>query len=234
MTARPRPRRLRHPRPAPPATRTLERARPRVPADARVSGARADLGRGLAARAEARRLAGAGHRGRQGDRANPQRPGRHEFLPELTGLADALAGRTAVLDGELVAAVGRTDDFYVLTPGRTLGPRRAGSGCRARFVEFDVLYLDDPDVYSLPYLQRRALLEGLRLAGSCWRTSNSLDCHPLDALLASTSASRDWSPSAPAACTGPASGPRTGEAQDTGVALGTQRSRGRTRRQEAD
>ncbi len=125
---RPRPRRLRHPRPAPPATRTLERARPRVPADARVSGARADLGRGLAARAEARRLAGAGHRGRQGDRANPQRPGRHEFLPELTGLADALAGRTAVLDGELVAGTGAG-----LTTSTTSPPAwRRSSACRER------------------------------------------------------------------------------------------------------
>ncbi len=30
-------------------------------------------------------------------------------LPELTGLADALAGRTTVLDGELVAGAGRAD-----------------------------------------------------------------------------------------------------------------------------
>ncbi len=42
------------------------------------------------------------------------RNGRHvtSALPELTGLADALAGRTAVLDGELIAGAGRAEDFY--------------------------------------------------------------------------------------------------------------------------
>ncbi len=105
-------------------------------------------------------------------------------LPELTGLTDALAGRTAVLDGELVAGAGRADDFYALTPRMVVGPRRAGSGCRVAFVAFDLLYLDGQDMCSLPYLQRRALLEGLGLAGPCWHVIDSLDCDPLDALLA--------------------------------------------------
>ncbi len=105
-------------------------------------------------------------------------------LPELTGLTDALAGRTAVLDGELVAGAGRADDFYALTPRMAVGPRRAGSGCRVAFVAFDLLYLDGQDMCSLPYLQRRALLEGLGLAGPCWHVIDSLDCDPLDALLA--------------------------------------------------
>ncbi len=103
-------------------------------------------------------------------------------LPELASLGDALAGRTAVLDGELVAGAGRAHDFYALTPRMTLGPRRAGSGCRVTFVAFDVLYLDGRDVCSLPYVERRALLEGLGLAGACWHTIDSLDCYPLDAL----------------------------------------------------
>ncbi len=66
----------------------------------------------------------------------------------------------------------------------TLSPRRAGSGCRVTFVAFDLLYLDGRDACSLPYVERRALLEGLGLAGSCWHTIDSLDCDPLDALLA--------------------------------------------------
>ncbi len=105
-------------------------------------------------------------------------------LPELAGLTDALTDRTVVLDGELIVGAGRARDFYGLTPRMTHGPRRAGSGCRVTFVAFDVLHLDGRDVCSQPYVERRALLEGLGLAGPCWHTIDSLDCDPLDALLA--------------------------------------------------
>ncbi len=105
-------------------------------------------------------------------------------LPELAGLTNALTDRTVVLDGELIVGAGRARDFYGLTPRMTLGPRRAGSGCRVTFVAFDVLHLDGRDVCSQPYVERRALLEGLRLAGPCWHVIDSLDCDPLDALLA--------------------------------------------------
>ncbi len=100
----------------------------------------------------------------------------------------------AVPDGELVAGAGagRGGDFYALTPRKGLVPRRAGSRCRVPFVPFDLLFLDGRDVCSLPYWERRTLLEGLGrtlleglgLAGPCWHTRHSLDCDPLDALLA--------------------------------------------------
>ena len=46
--------------------------------------------------------------------------------------------------------------------------------CRARmpvtFAAFDVLHLDGETVTRLPYLERRALLEGLDLTGPAWCT----------------------------------------------------------------
>ncbi len=75
-------------------------------------------------------------------------------------------GRTAVLDGELVAGAGRAEDFYALTPRMTLGPRRAGRGCRVTFVAFGVLFLDGSDACSQPYVEHRALLKGLKASGS--------------------------------------------------------------------
>ncbi|WP_183061575.1 ATP-dependent DNA ligase [Motilibacter peucedani] len=102
-------------------------------------------------------------------------------LPELAGLVDALGGRSVVLDGELVAGAGAARDFYALGPRMA---RRAGSGgCRVSFVAFDVLWLDGRNVCALPYLERRALLEELGLAGECWSTSTVFDCAP-EVLLA--------------------------------------------------
>ncbi len=83
-----------------------------------------------------------------------------------------------------IVGAGRAGDFYGLTPRMALNPARAGSGCPVTFVTFDVLHLDGSDVCSLPYVERRALLEGLGLAGPCWHVIDSLDCYPLDALLA--------------------------------------------------
>jgi bifunctional non-homologous end joining protein LigD len=68
-----------------------------------------------------------------------------DSLPELAGLVDALNGRTAVLDGELIACAGGRPDFYALTP------RMAQTGRHARWasvqvpvtlVAFDLLHLN--------------------------------------------------------------------------------------------
>jgi hypothetical protein len=83
--------------------------------------------------------------------------------------AAALEGRSVVLDGELVAHQGRPFDFYGLGP--RLSAHAPASVARRRaqvpvtFAAFDVLYLDGETVTRLPYLERRALLEGLGLTG---------------------------------------------------------------------
>ncbi len=95
-------------------------------------------------------------------------------LPELAGLAGALAGRTVVLDGELIVGAGTAVDFCALTPRMAPSPTRAGSGCRVTFVASDVLYLDGWDVCALPYVERRALLQSLGLSGPCWHIVDTL------------------------------------------------------------
>lgn len=86
-------------------------------------------------------------------------------FPELEGLRDALSGRRAVLDGELVAlgASGRPS-FTRLQQRWPLRRRPSATLLRAvpvRFFAFDVLVLDDRDVSGLKYSQRRELLDGL-------------------------------------------------------------------------
>jgi bifunctional non-homologous end joining protein LigD len=88
--------------------------------------------------------------------------------PELQGLGRALSCGV-VLDGEIVA-VGEDGkpDFAALW-FRT----RGSSERPVCFMAFDVLRLDGEDVMDRPYRERRALLEGLQLQGSHWRTPES-------------------------------------------------------------
>src|SRR5438128_1469308 len=94
--------------------------------------------------------------------------------PELAPMVTALAGRSVVLDGELVARQGRPFDFYGLAP--RLSARAPASVARRRartpvtFVAFDVLYLDGETVTGKSYVERRALLERLGLTGPAWCT----------------------------------------------------------------
>jgi bifunctional non-homologous end joining protein LigD len=95
-------------------------------------------------------------------------------FPELAGLPEAL-GCDAVLDGEIVApGPDGVPSFELLQP--RMQARGAGAVERARSAQpvvcmwFDVLAYDDHDVTSLPYRERRALLERLDLAGPYWQT----------------------------------------------------------------
>lgn len=96
--------------------------------------------------------------------------------PELAPLADALRGRQVVLDGEIVAPDESGRPSFARLQGRLgvvqrgLARRRAGD-VPVVYVVFDVLYLDGQDVTSLPYEERRALLESLNLQGPTWRVS---------------------------------------------------------------
>ena len=97
-----------------------------------------------------------------------------EQVPELAGLAEHVDG-PCVLDGELVAGAGRPWDFYRVAPRLALRSDRVTSAGRLTFVAFDVLWLGDGPTTSRPYVERRALLEGLALAGAAWATVGSFD-----------------------------------------------------------
>jgi bifunctional non-homologous end joining protein LigD len=88
-------------------------------------------------------------------------------VPELEPMAAALEGRSVVLDGELVARQGRPFDFSANAPA-SVARRRARMP--VTFAAFDVLCLDGETVTGRPYLERRALLEGLGLTGPAWCT----------------------------------------------------------------
>lgn len=86
-------------------------------------------------------------------------------FPELAGLREALAGRRAMLDGELVAldTSGRPS-FTRLQRRWPLRRRPAAALLRqvpVKFMAFDVISLDDRDLRGLPYLQRRLVLDEL-------------------------------------------------------------------------
>ena len=92
--------------------------------------------------------------------------------PELTGVGEALAGRTAVLDGEIVALDEKGRPSFQRLQGRmhVASPaevRRRMAEVPVAYLVFDVLYLDGESRTRLPYTERRALLEGLPIAGPC-------------------------------------------------------------------
>jgi bifunctional non-homologous end joining protein LigD len=90
--------------------------------------------------------------------------------PELSGLAEQLRSRTALLDGEVVAfAEGRTD-FGLLQSRMHVG-RPSPSLLRATPVTlllFDVLELDGRSLLGAGYDERRQALESLGLDGPHW------------------------------------------------------------------
>ena len=89
--------------------------------------------------------------------------------PELAGLT----GRGTVLDGEVVVldAAGRpsfttlAERMHVREPARAA---RLAATLPITYMIFDVLRLDGVDLTGRPYTERRALLDGLELAGPHW------------------------------------------------------------------
>ena len=105
------------------------------------------------------------------------RPGRDcsDEFPELAAIADDVAGRQVILDGEIVcvAADGKPD-FAALRRRLASGAPRTGANASvltpATLMIFDLLHLDGRAVRELPYLERRQLLAELALDGAAWRT----------------------------------------------------------------
>jgi bifunctional non-homologous end joining protein LigD len=95
--------------------------------------------------------------------------------PELRELGRALAGREAVLDGEVVAfdADGRPS-FQKLQGRMHLtsehAVRRLSQSDPVHYVIFDLLWLDGHSLCALPYTERREQLVALGLNGATWRT----------------------------------------------------------------
>ena len=94
--------------------------------------------------------------------------------PELAELAGALAGRSAVFDGEIVALddEGRPS-FQALQPRMGLTKpeviRRRMAEVPVTYVIFDLLWLDGESLLEVPYERRRELLSGLELEGDAYR-----------------------------------------------------------------
>ncbi|WP_432156974.1 non-homologous end-joining DNA ligase [Streptomyces sp. bgisy153] len=110
--------------------------------------------------------------------------------PELRPLGTALGGTPAVLDGEILAldARGRAD-FQALQSrmGLAHAPTRAerlAARAPVHLVLFDVMHLAGRALLRLPYVRRRAELEGLELTGPTWSTPSALVGHGPQALAA--------------------------------------------------
>ncbi len=94
--------------------------------------------------------------------------------PELAPLAASLGGRAAVLDGEVVAfdAAGRPSFQQLQGRLHLTGGHRVAAQVAATpiaYVIFDVVHLDGRSTRDLPWHDRRAVLDGLGLAGPSWQ-----------------------------------------------------------------
>jgi bifunctional non-homologous end joining protein LigD len=107
------------------------------------------------------------------------------WFPELAGLADALGGHRALVDGELIALDPHGRPDFAALQQRMLA-RRRGPGVLGRaartgvagaapvlYMVFDLLGLDGRLLLERPWAERRARLEDLDLRGPSWQTSPS-------------------------------------------------------------
>ena len=106
-------------------------------------------------------------------------------FPEVAGLAGALTGRAAVLDGEVVTfdSQGRTDFQRLQARMHVARPSaRLVAECPIAFVAFDVLWIDGASLVERAQVERRVVLEDLALAGPTWQTAPVLEASPTELL----------------------------------------------------
>ena len=93
--------------------------------------------------------------------------------PELRKLGESLGSHQVVLDGEVIAldAHGRPS-FEALQPRMLVDDpsraRRLAAAVPVTYMVFDLLHLDGVSTVSLPYVERRRLLDSLGLNGEHW------------------------------------------------------------------
>jgi len=94
--------------------------------------------------------------------------------PELRELGRALAGREAILDGEVVAFDGGRPSFQKLQGRMHLtsehAVRRLSQSDPVSYIVFDLLWLDGRSLMELEYVERRERLLELGLNGARWLT----------------------------------------------------------------
>ena len=94
--------------------------------------------------------------------------------PELRGLGPALGSTAVVLDGEIVAFDGERPSFERLQRRMHVGNERAVRRLMGEvpvvYVIFDLLWLEGHSTLSLPYRERRKLLDELGPQGQSWQT----------------------------------------------------------------
>ena len=93
--------------------------------------------------------------------------------PELEPMTEALDGRDAILDGEVVARDDEGRPRFQLVQRRMGLTSKGAVDARRRqtpvdFVAFDLVHLDGRDLRAAPYSERRDLLAGLGFDGACW------------------------------------------------------------------
>lgn len=106
-------------------------------------------------------------------------------FPELSGLGEAMAGRDAVLDGEVVALGPDGQPSFQRLQRRmhvVAPPPKLLSEVPVVYAVFDVLWLDGEALVDQPQSERRRALDGLGLNGTAWQTAAVLDAAP-DELL---------------------------------------------------
>ena len=102
-----------------------------------------------------------------------------ESFPELRQIGEFLGSRSAVLDGEIVAfddegrpSFGRLQQRLNLVSSSQVA--RRAKETPASFLAFDLLYFEGHSCLSLPYDDRRKLLEKLKLEGDTFATPPSI------------------------------------------------------------
>jgi bifunctional non-homologous end joining protein LigD len=98
-----------------------------------------------------------------------------QAYPELATLSTVLAGRRAILDGEIVALGRNGLPSFATLQQRTRARRPSASLLRAspvRFYVFDLLHLDGTDLTPLSYVERRDTLQRLDV------TADTVDTPP--------------------------------------------------------
>jgi bifunctional non-homologous end joining protein LigD len=107
--------------------------------------------------------------------------------PELAGLGNAIGHRQALLDGEIVAFSDGKPDFEALQPRMHVSDpaaaRRLAELTPVTYLAFDVLQLDGRPLTSLPYADRRTILNPLIPNGTWFICPPSFPGEDFEAVL---------------------------------------------------